>query len=53
VTTAEHPAPQLVEGAVIARIVAPLNDKYAHHGPYWQRMQQHRAEFRARIAAND
>lgn len=50
VSVAEHLAPGLVEGAVIATLVPPLNDRFAHHGPYWQRMAQHRADLIARIA---
>ena len=50
VSIAEHPAPGLVEGAVIATIVPPLNDRFAHHGPYWRRMAHLRADLIARIA---
>lgn len=49
VSVADHPAPGLVERAVIATIVPPLNDRFAHHGPYWRRMKQHRADLLARI----
>lgn len=50
VSTVEHPSSGLVEGTVIGSIVPPLNDRFARHGPYWQRMAQHRADLIARIA---
>lgn len=49
VSTVEHPSPGFVEGAVIASIVAPLNDRFAHHEPYWRSTGRPRRKDRVRV----
>jgi hypothetical protein len=50
VVTVARPAPDLIECAVIASTLPPLNDRCAHHGPYWRAMDGQRAALHARIA---
>ena len=46
-TWAEHPTPATLERSIVSSLLPPLNDVFAHAGPYWRAMRTIRAVFRA------
>ncbi|PPG60268.1 hypothetical protein C5C57_05560 [Rathayibacter sp. AY1C5] len=50
VTWHETPAPGTHERLIVGDLVPPLNDHFAHEGPYWVAMRDLRSEVRARAA---